>query len=118
MPLVLIGPTKYVDSINSPAAELLGIGISGRHYATVLRQPALLGAIESTLKTGKQGTVAYHSAVGDQETLFSVKCVQIDESDEREHERLQAEGFELVAKSVHYEMTGEEHTRTEAERPV
>ncbi|PRY26788.1 two-component system phosphate regulon sensor histidine kinase PhoR [Aliiruegeria haliotis] len=46
MPIVLIGSDKRIHALNAGAEELFGASAIGRHYITVLRQPALLNAIE------------------------------------------------------------------------
>jgi two-component system phosphate regulon sensor histidine kinase PhoR len=53
IPLVLIGQDERVLAANVHAAALFGRGAAGRHYITVLRQPAPLDCVESALKTGK-----------------------------------------------------------------
>ena len=81
MPLVLIGPNEYIDNANLPAIELLGRGLSGRHYSTVLRQPALHDAIEAAFQTGRESTVRFQSTIGDQGALYNVKCVPVSDRD-------------------------------------
>ena len=44
---VLIGPDGRIAALNDAAAALLGADISGRHYVTALRQPALVEAVEA-----------------------------------------------------------------------
>ncbi|EPX86146.1 hypothetical protein ruthe_00955 [Rubellimicrobium thermophilum DSM 16684] len=48
-PTLLIGPDERIEAINSAARALFGHDGTGRHYITVLRQPATLEAIERTL---------------------------------------------------------------------
>ncbi|TNC51162.1 two-component sensor histidine kinase [Rubellimicrobium rubrum] len=52
MPAVLIGPEERVEASNPAAKALFGHDGTGRHYITVLRQPATLDIIESTLRDG------------------------------------------------------------------
>lgn len=63
LPLVLIGADERVQAANGPARELLGSAIVGRHYLLAMRQPALLDAIEGTLRHGQVGQ-ARHVATG------------------------------------------------------
>lgn len=53
MPAVLIGAAERVEGANPAAAQLFGHDPTGRHYITVLRQPATLDAIESSLRDGE-----------------------------------------------------------------
>ncbi|MGX9354258.1 ATP-binding protein [Roseobacteraceae bacterium S113] len=51
-PVVLIGRDERIVGVNQAAAAVLGAALEGRHYITALRQPAVLDAVEGTLKTG------------------------------------------------------------------
>ena len=77
IPLILIGSNEYVEYVNPPAMDLLGRGIAGCHYATVLRQPALFDAIDSVFKTGTDCNVTYHSSIGDQEAYYNATCALV-----------------------------------------
>ncbi len=80
IPLVLIGANEYIEYANDPAIELLGSGLQGRHFSSVLRQPALLEAIETALSSRKSSKSHYQSNVGDQVALYDVTCAQAGES--------------------------------------
>ncbi|MDJ0826754.1 MAG: ATP-binding protein [Rhodobacter sp.] len=54
MPLVLIGRNERVVVANASADGLFGVLENDRHYATVLRQPALLDCIEAALRGDTQ----------------------------------------------------------------
>jgi len=77
MPLVLIASNEYIEFANQPALELLGKGLSGRHYSTVMRQPDLHEAIETVFQTGQGRKARYQSTIGDQGALYNVKCVPV-----------------------------------------
>lgn len=53
MPALLIGPGERVEAANPAAGQLFGHDGTGRHYVTVLRQPAALDAVEATLRDGE-----------------------------------------------------------------
>ncbi|HVG49590.1 MAG TPA: histidine kinase dimerization/phospho-acceptor domain-containing protein, partial [Rubellimicrobium sp.] len=53
VPAVLIGQDERIEAANGAAAQLFGHDGTGRHYVTVLRQPATLDIVESTLRDGK-----------------------------------------------------------------
>jgi two-component system, OmpR family, phosphate regulon sensor histidine kinase PhoR len=50
LPLVLIGRDERIRAANARARALFGSGIEGRHYLLAMRQPALLDAVEGTLR--------------------------------------------------------------------
>lgn len=52
VPVVLIGRDERVAAANAPAVALLGADPTGRHHGLTLRQPPLLEAIASVLRTG------------------------------------------------------------------
>ena len=54
MPVLLIGPGERILTANQLASEIFGPDIEGRHYMTILRQPAVLEAVERTLRSGVQ----------------------------------------------------------------
>ena len=53
MPAVLIGQDERIETANAAAAQLFGHDGTGRHYITVLRQPATLDVVEGTLRDGR-----------------------------------------------------------------
>lgn len=53
IPAVWIGPLDRVIAMNAQATGLFGEAVLGRHFATVFRQPALLGAIETAQVEGR-----------------------------------------------------------------
>lgn len=59
---------------NARAAKLLGEGLVGRHFITALRQPGILDAIETSLRTQTTRHTRYLSKDGTQDTVFSVTC--------------------------------------------
>lgn len=56
---LLIGPQSWIVGANSAATDLLGADLLGRHYITVLRQPALLDAIEGVMEDNKAREARY-----------------------------------------------------------
>ncbi|MGQ0567612.1 MAG: ATP-binding protein [Gemmobacter sp.] len=63
LPVVLIGQDERIRAANPPARDLFGPGIVGRHYLMAMRQPALLDAVEGTLRHGQPGQ-ARHVVTG------------------------------------------------------
>ncbi len=56
LPALLIGRDERVTAANAPALSMFGAGAVGRHHITVLRQPALLDAIEAAFRTSERRT--------------------------------------------------------------
>ncbi len=78
MPLVLIGQDDRIWATNPAADELFGKGMEGRHYVTVMRQPALLDAIEGTLRHRQPAQSRYLVAGMARETTWKVLTAPID----------------------------------------
>ena len=79
-PLLLIGSDDRVSVANPAAGQLFGPGIVGRHYITVLRQPALLDAVEGTLRH-RQPTQARYLVTGvARETVWKVLTAPVEGS--------------------------------------
>jgi two-component system phosphate regulon sensor histidine kinase PhoR len=57
LPLLVIGRDERIVAANAPARDLFGSGAVGRHYILAMRQPALLDAIEATMRHGQRGEV-------------------------------------------------------------
>mgnify|MGYP001822471617 CR=1 FL=1 len=59
LPAMLVAADGRIEFSNTRARELFGNSIRGRHYITVLRQPAVLDAIEEALSEGRQAVANY-----------------------------------------------------------
>ncbi len=75
---LLVGRGERVLGANDKAVALLGEGIIGRHFITVLRQPAILDAIEAALSVREKRTARYLSNDGAQDTAFNVTCAPVE----------------------------------------
>lgn len=78
MPLVLIGQGQRVQAANALAEALFGTGMAGRHYITVLRQPALLGCVDTALKSGTPADTRFASRDAKHEALYQVRAMPLD----------------------------------------
>ncbi|MCH2164694.1 MAG: ATP-binding protein [Marinovum sp.] len=58
-PVVVIGSDERIAMINPAGRTVLGTALTGRHYISALRQPSLLAAVESVLKTGVMAGARY-----------------------------------------------------------
>ena len=62
-PALFIDRDERILALNDAADALVGPGALGRHHITVLRQPALLDAIETALRTGETRAAPYLTTV-------------------------------------------------------
>lgn len=74
LPCLAIDGTERIVAANAPALTLIGQQARGRNYVTMLRQPALLDAIEGTLSDSAPRTARYLGNDGVQDTTFQVSC--------------------------------------------
>ncbi len=72
MPALLVDRSERILSHNALAAAIFGHDGTGRHYITVLRQPAVLDIIEQTLRDGTTRTARYLGAEGGRDTTWKV----------------------------------------------
>lgn len=72
MPAVLVDQSERFIGANSEGANLLGMEIQGRHFATILRQPAVSDAIESCLLDRKARNTNHLSNDGVQDATHEV----------------------------------------------
>ncbi|RDC71694.1 two-component sensor histidine kinase [Rhodovulum sp. 12E13] len=78
MPLVLIGPDARIAAMNARARALFGADGTGRHHVTVLRQPALLDAIEAALGAGRTGEARYLDPSPGSEGAYRVTVAPVE----------------------------------------
>jgi two-component system phosphate regulon sensor histidine kinase PhoR len=78
IPALLIGPTERIEALNPLAATMFGHDGTGRHYITVLRQPAVLDIIEQTLRDGAGRTARYLGTEGGRDTAWKVTASGFD----------------------------------------
>ncbi|NIZ62734.1 two-component sensor histidine kinase [Sedimentitalea sp. CY04] len=68
LPSLLVDQSERILGSNSEVSELFGMKIRGRHFATVLRQPGVISAIEACLKDQKARNTQHLSNNRSQET--------------------------------------------------
>ncbi|MGB7241326.1 MAG: PAS domain-containing protein, partial [Sulfitobacter sp.] len=71
-PAVMIDADGQITAANSDAQDVIGKNIVGRNFMTMIRQPALLGAIETALSEGTSQEVAYLVNNGGQGASYRV----------------------------------------------
>jgi len=74
LPAVMIDQSERLIGANTAACALFGQNIVGRHFATLLRQPQLIDAIEKSLDAKEAVETRYLSSSGGQDTTFIVHC--------------------------------------------
>lgn len=72
LPAVLVDQSERFIAVNGEAGALLGPGVNGRHFATILRQPSVATAIEGCLRDRNPRVARHLSNDGAQDTTFSV----------------------------------------------
>ncbi|MDW4496529.1 ATP-binding protein [Sulfitobacter sp. D35] len=78
LPALVIDREERIAASNTEARAVIGQGIEGRNFVTMLRQPALIDAVEGTLRDGQARTVPYLSNDGAQDTTFQVTVRTVD----------------------------------------
>ncbi len=71
-PTLAIDRHERIIALNADAAELLGQSALGRHFITVLRQPALVDAVEGCLSGSDARTAPFLSGSAGKQTTFEV----------------------------------------------
>lgn len=74
LPSLAIDASERIVAANLEALTLIGQQALGRNYVIILRQPALLDAIEATLTDGAARTARYLGNDGAQDATFNVSC--------------------------------------------
>lgn len=72
MPALAISDGERIIAANDEALKLIGQGIVGRNFVTMLRQPALVETVEEVLRDGAQRVATYHAHDGVQDTTYQV----------------------------------------------
>ncbi|NIZ08707.1 ATP-binding protein [Pseudooceanicola sp. HF7] len=78
LPALLVGRGERIIAANAKTAGLFGPSITGRHFITVIRQPAVLDAVESCLRDRQPQSTRYLDSRRGQETSYEVTCSYVD----------------------------------------
>ena len=78
MPVLLIGSDDRVRAANPPLDAILGPDLIGKHYITVLRQPAIIEAIANLRRSGERAVTRFTGRDGEKDTVFLVSLAQAD----------------------------------------
>lgn len=74
LPAVLVDRAERIFAANAEALTLLGQGLVGRNYVTMLRAPVLLDAIDACLSDTRPRIAQYLGNDGVQDTTYRVTC--------------------------------------------
>ncbi|WP_109311505.1 ATP-binding protein [Ruegeria sp. AU67] len=74
IPTLMVDQTERIIAANTEARTMLGQNIEGRHFATILRQPQVIDAIEQSLRNKGSSKTRHLSNDGAQDTTFEVQC--------------------------------------------
>ncbi|MEM6579482.1 MAG: ATP-binding protein [Pseudomonadota bacterium] len=78
LPALLIGRGERILGANTRAHDLLGQGITGRHFITAIRQPVVLDMIEASLRDHTAREARYLSNDGPQDTTYIATCSYVE----------------------------------------
>ena len=74
LPALMVDQTERIIVANTDARTLLGQNIEGRHFATILRQPQVIEAMEQSLRNKGPAKTRHLANDGAQDTTFEVQC--------------------------------------------
>lgn len=77
IPVLLLGPDERIVAANTAAQTLFGRAINGRHYITVLRQPAVLDAVERAMAGSDTVEAQYLTTEASRDVTWHVSCVPL-----------------------------------------
>lgn len=72
LPALVIDGSERIVGANAEARALIGQGIEGRNFVTMLRQPALIDTVEAVLRDSRPRVAQYLANDGAQDTTFQV----------------------------------------------
>ncbi|KIN72470.1 sensor histidine kinase [Sulfitobacter guttiformis] len=72
MPALAISHNEQIIALNTAAQNLLGMPAKGRHFITVLRQPAVVEAVEACLAGANRTSAEYLTREGGNDVTYTV----------------------------------------------
>lgn len=78
LPIVVIDDNERVVAMNEPAEEMFGSVGLGRHYVTVLRQPAILDCVEECLRLRQSRKIRYLTSELAREATYDVTAKRFE----------------------------------------
>ena len=74
MPMVLIGANERVLEMNTWAVAVFGPNLTGRHYVTALRNPALLDCVEEVFRLSQPCRARYLTTLLERDCVYDVSA--------------------------------------------
>lgn len=74
LPTVVINPSEWIVAANAEALKMFSPEMVGRHFATVLRQPQVIAAIEATLADHGEHLARHKLGSAEQDAPLDVTC--------------------------------------------
>ena len=81
MAALAIGADEYIAATNDAGQKLVGMVAVGRHFITVLRQPAVVEAVETCLAQGTPTKVDYLAREDGHDMTYTVSVARVQGSD-------------------------------------
>lgn len=79
VPALLVSQNQWIVAANTDARGVLGGQILDRHYATILRQPQMIDAIEATLRDQIPRQARHVGNDGVRDTPYDVSCRYVED---------------------------------------
>ncbi|MGI9395828.1 MAG: ATP-binding protein [Boseongicola sp.] len=79
-PAIVVAQDERIEALNEGAMLLLGSASIGRHFISVIRQPTLLDAIESSLRTGERRSAKYLSTEAKKDLTWNAHVAPIGDT--------------------------------------
>lgn len=78
LPTLAIGADERILALNTGAQTLLGLGAEGRHFITILRQPALVEAVEQCQQDHSPRVAPYLGSDQGRDTAYEVHIHRVE----------------------------------------
>ncbi|MFK7868878.1 MAG: ATP-binding protein [Roseobacter sp.] len=79
LPAMTVDGSERISAANAAAQKLVGQGIVGRNFVTILRQPVLVDMIEAVLRDSQPRAARYLANDGERDTTFEVTARVVTE---------------------------------------
>jgi len=78
-PTLVVNDSGRIAVANTPARELLGGVVEGRHFVSALRQPGVIDCIEQALQTGERRQARYQHSGPSADALYRVVAAPLEQ---------------------------------------
>lgn len=81
MPTLVVSSDGRISAANAPALRIFGQAIQERHYITVLRQPAVLDAVDTAMARRNATTAVYHTTEASRDVTLEATIEPLSSGD-------------------------------------